>query len=188
MLTSIVARHYSQLNRKNRKNKGIPYAGAEEHPGNYRHTNGKRVEERGEVSLSLYSAMVTISKPPLLALAVIMILMVTHPSSVSSSQRLASSAVLQLIGRVLPGREREFAVTIDSDANKLDTFEFYTVNKTFLQISATTGVAAAWGFNHYLKYFCKAHISWSGSQLLVPTPLPIVEKVVKISSPNRLDI
>jgi hypothetical protein len=32
-----------------------------------------------------------------------------------------------------------------------------------IQITGTTGVAAAAGFNHYLKYFCNSHISWEAS-------------------------
>ena len=100
------------------------------------------------------------------------------------------TAVLQLIERILPGRQKEFSVIIDKNSfstNGLDNFEFHTVNSSMLQITATSGVAGAWAFNHFLKYFCKAHISWSGSQLLIPKPLPKVAQPVKISSPNRLD-
>ena len=106
------------------------------------------------------------------------------------SQSGEEAAVLQLIERTLPGRRKEFSVIIDKNSfntKGLDNFEFHTVNSSILQITATSGVAGAWAFNHFLKYFCKAHISWSGSQLLIPKPLPKVEKPVKISSPNRLD-
>lgn len=34
-----------------------------------------------------------------------------------------------------------------------------------IQVTANTGVAAAWGIHHYLKYFCKVHISWDVDQL-----------------------
>ena len=106
------------------------------------------------------------------------------------SQSGEEAAVLQLIERILPGRQKEFSVIIDKNGfntNGLDNFEFHTVNSSMLQITATSGVAGAWAFNHFLKYFCKAHISWSGSQLLIPKPLPKVVQPVKISSPNRLD-
>ena len=29
-----------------------------------------------------------------------------------------------------------------------------------LAVHASSGVAAAWGFHHYLKYWCGCHVSW----------------------------
>ena len=29
-----------------------------------------------------------------------------------------------------------------------------------VHVVSNTGVAAAWGIHHYLKYFCNSHISW----------------------------
>ena len=34
-----------------------------------------------------------------------------------------------------------------------------------IQVTATTGVAAAWGIHYYLKYYCNVHISWDVDQL-----------------------
>ncbi|XP_065053956.1 alpha-N-acetylglucosaminidase-like isoform X1 [Rhopilema esculentum] len=111
--------------------------------------------------------------------------------AITSSENTEKQNVEDLIARILPDRTKEFSIVIDKeyfdDENvvHLDSFEFHTVNKSILQITATSGVAAAWGFNHYLKYFCNAHISWSGSQLNVSKTLPAVSKPVKVSSPNR---
>lgn len=44
-----------------------------------------------------------------------------------------------------------------------------------IQITATTGVAAATGFHHYLKYMCTCHISWQTVQLNLPKELPDVD-------------
>lgn len=44
--------------------------------------------------------------------------------------------------------------------------------KGIINIVGTSGVAAATGFHHYLKYFCNAHISWEVSQLELPEELP----------------
>jgi alpha-N-acetylglucosaminidase len=41
-------------------------------------------------------------------------------------------------------------------------------------LSGTTGVSALFGLNHYLKYFCNAHMSWEGTQLDLPLDLPRV--------------
>ena len=125
---------------------------------------------------------------------IVVVLLARSQASVVKTERgypesVQETAVLQLIERILPGRRNEFSIIIDKDsynADKLDSFEFYTVNSSILQITASSGVAGAWAFNHFLKYFCKAHISWSGSQLLIPKPLPKVTKPVKITSPNRL--
>ena len=112
--------------------------------------------------------------------------------ALTSCENKEKQNVEDLISRILPDRAREFSIVIDKshfdDENgvHLDSFEFHTVNKSILQITATSGVAAAWGFNHYLKYFCNAHISWSGSQLNIPKTLPAVSKPVKVTSPNRL--
>jgi hypothetical protein len=38
-------------------------------------------------------------------------------------------------------------------------------NVVDIQVTATTGVAAAWGIHHYLKYYCNVHISWDVNQL-----------------------
>jgi hypothetical protein len=34
-----------------------------------------------------------------------------------------------------------------------------------VEVTATTGVAAAWGIHHYLKYGCNVHVSWNVRQL-----------------------
>ena len=106
-----------------------------------------------------------------------------------NAESVEAAEVLHLIERIIPGRQKEFSIVINKNfynAKQLDTFEFHTVNASMLQITATSGVAAAWAFNHFLKYYCKAHISWSGSQLQIPSPLPTVTQHVKIKSPNRL--
>jgi len=45
---------------------------------------------------------------------------------------------------------------------------------TILEVTANTGVAAIWGVNHYLKYFCNTHISWDTTRIEIPSPLPEV--------------
>ena len=52
-------------------------------------------------------------------------------------------------------------------------------------MKGTTGVATAWGVQHYLKYWCNAHVSWSGDQLNLSHPLPPVDGTVIVNSPHR---
>ncbi|CAH1395969.1 unnamed protein product [Nezara viridula] len=42
-------------------------------------------------------------------------------------------------------------------------------------ITASSGVAAAWGFHYYLKEFLNCHISWDGDQINIPDELPDVD-------------
>ena len=116
----------------------------------------------------------------------------SFPTLVSRTQyNDQQKAVEELIERLLPNRIKEFEIVIEPehflDASKenLDTFQIETTFFGKLRITATSGVAAAWGFNHYLKYFCKAQISWGGRQLNIPKPLPKVSKTLKITSPQR---
>ena len=96
-------------------------------------------------------------------------------------------AVKGLISRLLPQRASEFTVVVDPTLAKpgQDAFTLQTVDAK-LALTGTSGVAAGWAFHHYLKYFCKAHISWSGNQLdTIPTPLPAIAQKLKVVVPHR---
>lgn len=62
-------------------------------------------------------------------------------------------------------------------SDKKDVFSLRT-NQGRLHIRASTGVAAVWGFNYYLKKYCKNHIGWQNQRISVPSPLPEVDEVV----------
>lgn len=56
-------------------------------------------------------------------------------------------------------------------------------NNKKLRITATTAVAAAWGFNYYLKYFTNSSLFWSGKNInLNGVYLPIVNSKVRIEA------
>ena len=96
----------------------------------------------------------------------------------------AVNAARALVKRLLPGRGDEFVLESIPRADGLDVFELETVaNKTVVR--GSTGVAIASGLNWYLKHYCNAHVSWSGDQLKLPTPLPPLEKKVRIVTPYR---
>ncbi|XP_034836377.1 alpha-N-acetylglucosaminidase [Maniola hyperantus] len=58
-----------------------------------------------------------------------------------------------------------------------DVFSLRTIDGT-LQIRASTGVAAVWGFNYYLKKYCKSQIAWQVQRVAIPDPLPEVDETV----------
>lgn len=56
-------------------------------------------------------------------------------------------------------------------------------NNEALQITANSPVAAAWGFNYYLKYYANSSVYWSGKNININNgPLPIVDTKLRISA------
>ena len=47
-------------------------------------------------------------------------------------------------------------------------------------VEANTGVSAAWGIHHYLKYFCGCHFSWDtiriGKETLINHSFQLVQR------------
>jgi hypothetical protein len=52
-----------------------------------------------------------------------------------------------------------------------------------VNLMGTSGVAAVWGFHHYLKYSCFCHVSWDSDQLALPEKLPPVN--ITVTSADR---
>ncbi|XP_050552048.1 alpha-N-acetylglucosaminidase-like [Spodoptera frugiperda] len=61
--------------------------------------------------------------------------------------------------------------------NKKDSFHLKTFNGT-LDIRASSGVAATWGFNYFLKKYCKSQIAWQTKNVNIPYLLPEVDETV----------
>jgi alpha-N-acetylglucosaminidase len=101
------------------------------------------------------------------------------------------SAVLDLISRLVPQYSDDFLVKIDENLNEqdvlLDTFELEMVNQNRkLLIKANTAVAAAWGFNYYLKYYCNSSINWSGRNINIQEKLPVVTTKIRITATDYI--
>ena len=60
-------------------------------------------------------------------------------------------------------RDRVSLISKSLSSHKVDNLD--RSDKKELAITANTGVAAIWGLNHYLKYFCNSHISWDTSRI-----------------------
>jgi hypothetical protein len=55
-----------------------------------------------------------------------------------------------------------------------------------LIITANSVVAATWGFNHYLKYYCNSSVFWSGKNInIYPDSFPKVQQKVKITANDQ---
>lgn len=106
----------------------------------------------------------------------------SHASPATQQQ-----AVDDLIARLLPAYKENFITDVDPNmafGSSLDKFEYSSYGSR-LFIRCTSGVACAMGINHFLKYYCMVHVSWSGDQLKIPKPFPVVTKSVSIVTNNR---
>lgn len=98
-----------------------------------------------------------------------------------------TTAIQDLIYRLIGKRADEFVVTVNSSLagrDGLDTYQLSSVGGSKVAVVGSSGVAAATGCYNYLKYFCGCHISWSGVQLQVPSPLPRVPSTITVKTPN----
>ena len=57
-----------------------------------------------------------------------------------------------------------------------------TNNSEILRIEASNGASACKGFHYYLKYFCKAHLSWDGNQIPKLDEFPTANVEMEASS------
>lgn len=101
--------------------------------------------------------------------------------------RAASSPVqpvCNLIERVTPGYSSQFHLELVAPADTVEYFEISSRDgKVALQ--ATSPVALATVYNHYLKYNCNVHLSWMGDQLNLPARLPLPEDTVHVDINGR---
>ncbi|XP_066954766.1 alpha-N-acetylglucosaminidase-like isoform X3 [Macrobrachium rosenbergii] len=103
-----------------------------------------------------------------------------------ASPDVQTAAVEGLVKRLLPDRASEFSFSVDPSIGPegRDTFQVVSPGmNASVDVVATSGVAAAWGLLHYLKYSCNAHVSWEADQLSLPDSLP--EARIQITSNDR---
>lgn len=103
------------------------------------------------------------------------------PATLPAQTPDAARAARALLGRILPGREAEFAFeAIPREAGR-DVFEIETVGPRTV-IRGNNGLAMATGLNAFLKHHAHCHVSWYGDQLRLPQPLPRVAPKVRRAS------
>ncbi|CAH1105605.1 unnamed protein product [Psylliodes chrysocephalus] len=104
-----------------------------------------------------------------------------------ASPDVQSVAVQQLIQRILHQKALKFSVNVDPQflVDNKEAFKVFKDRKGIINIVGTSGVAAATGFHHYLKYFCNAHISWEVSQLELPEELPAANITISFNDRFR---
>ncbi|CAF4019656.1 unnamed protein product, partial [Adineta steineri] len=95
---------------------------------------------------------------------------VQWPKPITSSSSSSAQTISDLISRVLDNAPsaKLFQISIQADlaVNGKDVFVLSNGSTSgSIQISASTGVAAAWGFNYYLKYVADSSVYWSGKNI-----------------------
>ncbi|KAK4887646.1 hypothetical protein RN001_003917 [Aquatica leii] len=96
------------------------------------------------------------------------------------SDDVQAKAVQDLLVRLIPNHANKFLIKIDKnlEENGNDVFQLQKLENGRVVITGTTGVSAATGFNHYLKYYCLGQVSWDNSNLNIPNELPDVNLTV----------
>jgi alpha-N-acetylglucosaminidase len=102
-----------------------------------------------------------------------------EPSSPLGSD--ACLAAQGLVQRLLPDHANRFVFDFVVPDEGRDVFELETRDGQVV-IRGNNGVSMAMGLNWYLKHYCRCHVSWCGSQLTLPDPLPAVEPKVRRTS------
>ena len=94
-------------------------------------------------------------------------------------------AVKGLIDRVTSGRSADFIVRLLPErADSLDYFEFSAENGKIV-LGGNNGVSIASALGQYLRDFCGFHLSWCGSNTVLPDSLPLPEEKVTKTSPYK---
>lgn len=98
----------------------------------------------------------------------------------STSPDVQRRSALSVMREIVPDWSNHFEVTIDTNlfVEEKDQFIISAVDG-HLHINASSGVAATWGFNYYLKEYCNAHVGWQVQQLNMTnvTTLPFVSEI-----------
>lgn len=89
----------------------------------------------------------------------------------------------KLIERVIPSHAHRFSVEIiDKDSDSLDVFEVESAGDRIV-LRGNNGVSVASALHHYLKKYAHCSITWNGSNLDIPDPMPPVPQKERVTSP-----
>jgi alpha-N-acetylglucosaminidase len=102
--------------------------------------------------------------------------------SVQAAAANGPEAARGIIQRLVPAKVAQFLLESIPAEGGRDVFEIESRDGKVI-IRGSTGVAIASGWNWYLKYYCRCHVSLWGSNLNLPDPLPAVPEKIRRVSP-----
>lgn len=98
--------------------------------------------------------------------------------SCQRNQDPATNTLSEMCERLFPQHAHSFQFQLLTDSVDIDRFTLESDNGKIL-IKGNNRNSLAVGLNHYLKYYCQAHVSWYASDSVVmPAQLPEVEAPV----------
>ena len=102
--------------------------------------------------------------------------------SCQRNQDPATNTLSEMCERLFPQHAHSFQFQLLTDSVDIDRFTLESDNGKIL-IRGNNRNSLAVGLNHYLKYYCQAHVSWYASDSVVmPAQLPEVEAPVILRS------
>ena len=72
---------------------------------------------------------------------------------------------IRIIGPTFAPKNRDQVALTSEDISTNEIDSSHARNNVRVHVVSNTGVAAIWGINYYLKYFCNSHVSWDTIRL-----------------------
>lgn len=105
-------------------------------------------------------------------------------SSLEAGAQVDTACVRALIDRVIPAAASHFEIRTIRPVNGKDVFGLESRDGKVL-LSGNNGVSVASALGYYLREYCHASITWNGSNLKLPDPLPVVVGTVRKVTPYK---
>src|SRR4051812_8943285 len=93
-------------------------------------------------------------------------------------------AVNDLVKRVLKEQAAHFETDFIPQENGKDVFELESKNGIIL-LRGSNGISVASALNYYLQNYAHCDLSWNGSNMNLPNPLPVVKEKVHKTTPYQ---
>ncbi|MDB5155856.1 MAG: alpha-N-acetylglucosaminidase [Mucilaginibacter sp.] len=113
-----------------------------------------------------------------------LVIFVISVFSLNVHAQVDQKAVHDFIERIIPGRSAAFLVETIAQDNGKDAFEVDGRDGKIV-LRGSNGLSVAGALNYYLKTYCFADIGWNGTNLNLPSSLPMVKGKIHKSTPYQ---
>ncbi|MDD3907905.1 MAG: alpha-N-acetylglucosaminidase TIM-barrel domain-containing protein, partial [Bacteroidales bacterium] len=128
--------------------------------------------------------MFNLNKKKILDLILGCLFIFSTPSFSLETRKPEEKAAMELIQRVLPSHSDKFEVALIAKEDDKDLFEIESVSGKII-LRGNNGISIASALNYYLKNYAHCQITWNGTNLNLPDPLPIVPEKIQKKSPYK---
>lgn len=109
-------------------------------------------------------------------------ILITFFCSNSVLAQLNIQASEALLKREIPKQANQFIIQSIAAKNDKDIFEIESINNKIV-LRGNDGVAIASALYYYLNNYCHAQVTWNGTNLALPSTLPLPEKIIRKETP-----